>query len=462
MISTIELKPDESGSQSNFRQVPPLSASKGKRLLVSAAWALISAAVLICMLELGFRAAHVGEDQVVTLKSVVGHGLIPGKFVTWRQEGFSQGRINNNGMRDVEFSIAKPPNTVRIALFGNSVVEALQVPLEDTFGKLTERALNQSPTESRRTQVLNFGVSGYTNTQDYYRYVTDAVRYSPDTVLLFFHPGDNQRNLGMAGSENMPCPFVKFDQRGQLVTDWSYYDKYMATSGDENYKRTDFLRRNSRIFNVWEGVSLSLLGDPRYTTITKFIGTLTKPATVTPPPRKQVDVLCSAQEMSSIKATIAFAPVKNRRVGVDPKLYSEAQNRLNADQRMLSEQFHAIRGADEERFVATAGLISAFNRQVRKNGGRLIVVALPATNNANLYFRELRAMERLAVAQRFSVLNLHPHFPSLAPTGSNEYFFPHNIHLTKKGHALAAAKIAEFLQIQALPRDNDSQTPPGP
>lgn len=461
MISTVELRPDESLSQRESSKASP-SSPKGKRFLYASVWTLIAGTVLVCLLELGFRAMHVGEDQVVTLKPVVGHGLIPGKFVTWRQEGFSQGRINNNGMRDVEFSIAKPPNTVRIAMFGNSVVEALQVPLEDTFGKLIERALNQSPIDSSRTQVLNFGVSGYTNTQDYYRYLTDAVRYSPDTVLLFFHPGDNQRNLGMPGSESMPCPFVKIDQKGQLVTDWSYYDKYMATSGDENYKRTDFLRRNSRIFNVWEGVSLSLHGDPVYTAITKFIGTLTKPATVTPPPRQNVDVLCSAQEMSSIKATVAFAPMKRGPVGVDPKLNSEAQNRQNADQRMLSEQFHAIRGADEERFVATAGLISAFNRQVRKNGGRLIVVALPATNNANLYFRELRAMEKLAVAQQFRVLNLHPHFPPLAPTGSNEYFFQHNIHLTKKGHALVAAKIAEFLQIQALRRDNAGPNLPGP
>lgn len=388
--------------------------------------------------------------------------MIPGKFVTWRQEGFSQGRINDNGMRDVEFSLAKPPNTVRIALFGNSVVEALQVPLEDTFGKLTERALNQSPAESGRTQVLNFGVSGYTNTQDYYRYITDAVRYSPDTVLLFFHPGDNQRNLGMPGSESMPCPFVKFDQNGQLVTDWSYYDQYMATSGDENYKRTDFLRRNSRLFNVWEGASLSLLGDARYVAITKFVGTLFKPKTVTPPARQKVDVLCSAEEMSAIKNNIAPVPIVRGAVGVNPNLFSEAQNRLNAEQRMLSEQFHAIRGADEERFVATAGLISAFNREVRKNGGRLIVVALPATNNANLYFRELRAMQKLAVAQQFGFLNLHPHFPPLSPTGSNAYFFEHNIHLTKKGHALAAAKISEFLRKQDLSLDSGGPNPQRP
>lgn len=59
MISAVEPKRNESLSQSDFHQMPSLSPPKGKQFLVAAVWTLIAAAVFICMLEIGFRVAHV-------------------------------------------------------------------------------------------------------------------------------------------------------------------------------------------------------------------------------------------------------------------------------------------------------------------------------------------------------------------------------------------------------------------
>src|SRR5437588_4465952 len=41
-------------------------------------------------------------------------------------------RVNSAGFRDKEHSIEKPPGVRRVALVGDSVVEALQMPFEDS------------------------------------------------------------------------------------------------------------------------------------------------------------------------------------------------------------------------------------------------------------------------------------------------------------------------------------------
>src|ERR1700687_3491778 len=42
-------------------------------------------------------------------------------------------KINSQGLRDREHSIAKPPGTFRVAVLGNSYTEAFQVPIEQTY-----------------------------------------------------------------------------------------------------------------------------------------------------------------------------------------------------------------------------------------------------------------------------------------------------------------------------------------
>lgn len=449
MAITLESRSQVSQQNGSGRSpgTSPLSWIKGF------AWTCVSVILSLIVLELIFRAAHIGEDQVVTLKPVVGHGLIPGKYVTWRQEGFSQGRINSNGMRDIELPVVKPPNTVRIALFGNSVVEALQVPLEDSMAKLIERKLNALG-KDKQVQVLNFAVSGYTNMQDYYRYVTDAARYNPDIVLFFFHPGDNQKNMGMKGSDGMPCPYAKLSQDGSLVTDWSYYDKYMKTSGDETFRATDYLRTHCRVFNVWERVKLSLNSDAAYGALVNGWDRLARKVHGASKDDKvassdaadgRTELLTSKQEMEETRAAISRPPMHRGLLPLNSPSIPPEQQRIYAEQKMVADQFHAILRADQDRLVVTAGIVTAFNREVRKNGGDLVLVALPATDNATLYFKQIESLTKLGQAQDFTVLNLHPKFPPLAPTGSNDLFFPHNIHFTSKGHALAGKSIADFL-----------------
>ncbi len=126
-----------------------------------------------------------GEEDIYKLDSTLGFQHFPNKRVTWRSEGFSQSYFDADGMRDPGLTIAKPANVYRIALLGDSMVEGLQVPIEQTFGKLIEKKLNQSG--KRSVQILNFGNSGYSTAQEYLQLKQKVFKYQPDLVCARLH-----------------------------------------------------------------------------------------------------------------------------------------------------------------------------------------------------------------------------------------------------------------------------------
>ena len=76
----------------------------------------------------------------------LGWTLVPGLSWTstgthWYSREFSVPiQINSEGFRDLERERAKPEDVVRIALLGDSMVEAIQVPFHETAGQVLERA----------------------------------------------------------------------------------------------------------------------------------------------------------------------------------------------------------------------------------------------------------------------------------------------------------------------------------
>lgn len=122
-----------------------------------------------------------------------GVALRPGKEGWYRKEGSALVRINEHGYRDAERSLAKPPGTLRIAVLGDSFVEARQVALADTFVARLGPALSAGcpALAGRSVEVLNFGVSGYATTEALLTMRQDALRFAPDWVLLALYPGND-------------------------------------------------------------------------------------------------------------------------------------------------------------------------------------------------------------------------------------------------------------------------------
>jgi hypothetical protein len=90
--------------------------------------------------------------------------------------------FNSLGMRDVEHRQPKTPGAFRILVLGDSFMEALQVPLEDSFPRLLEERLRTL--SGRHVEVMSGAVSGW-GTDDHLEYLTRyGVKFNPDLILI--------------------------------------------------------------------------------------------------------------------------------------------------------------------------------------------------------------------------------------------------------------------------------------
>jgi len=94
--------------------------------------------------------------------------------------------INSFGLRDHEFAIPKPANTVRILTVGDSVTFGYGVRLEDTYPKVLEQLLNQTADNGAHYEVLNGAALGG-SLSDYLHFLhLRAEQIQPDIVLVGF------------------------------------------------------------------------------------------------------------------------------------------------------------------------------------------------------------------------------------------------------------------------------------
>src|SRR6266508_758030 len=77
--------------------------------------------------EVALRVAGYSYPEFYSLDQSRGYALRPGVEGWYRKEGNVYVRINSEGLRDQEHSLAKPPDTIRIAVVGDSYPEGFSV-----------------------------------------------------------------------------------------------------------------------------------------------------------------------------------------------------------------------------------------------------------------------------------------------------------------------------------------------
>src|SRR4029450_6338478 len=97
----------------------------------------------VAMIEIGLRIAGFSFPRFYMVDAHRGYSLRPGVTGWYRNEGEAYVRINSDGLRDREHNKIKPPNTLRVAVLGDSYAEALQVPFESSFCAVLERKLRE-------------------------------------------------------------------------------------------------------------------------------------------------------------------------------------------------------------------------------------------------------------------------------------------------------------------------------
>ena len=194
----------------------------------------------------------------------LGWRLKPGASGEWKGEGASFVRVNSEGLRDREHAKPKPPNTLRVAVLGDSFTEAIQVPIEQTFWSKLERKLgNCAAVKGRKNvEVMNFGVQGYGTAQSLIMLRKKVWDYNPDIVVLAFFIGNDVINNSPKLEYDRYRPFFVYNASGKLVPDMSF--RKLAPI-DRNHNAVSFVDRlpgwlvnNSRILQVVKKADLDL------------------------------------------------------------------------------------------------------------------------------------------------------------------------------------------------------------
>jgi hypothetical protein len=171
----------------------------------------------ICLRVVGYSAPLFYEPDYYR-----GVALRPNVAGTYQREGRNYVSINSAGLRDREHAIAKPPDTIRIALLGDSYCEGLQVPLEQTFWWQLQQKLESCPEfAGKHVEIINFGVSGYGAGQQLITLQQKVWQYSPDMVMLLMTTNNDISDNMRALKKTDEIPY--FVYRGdQLVVDDSF------------------------------------------------------------------------------------------------------------------------------------------------------------------------------------------------------------------------------------------------
>jgi len=102
-------------------------------------------------------------------------------------------RTNTKGIRaDREIQYAKLPGKKRIVVLGDSYTMGYGVNKEDLYLTILEKKLND---EGYTAEVINLGVSGFSNAEELITLENEGMRYEPDLVVLAFYQNDLKENV---------------------------------------------------------------------------------------------------------------------------------------------------------------------------------------------------------------------------------------------------------------------------
>jgi lysophospholipase L1-like esterase len=135
-----------------------------------------------------------------------------------------------------EYVNARKAGRRRVAIVGDSFVEALQVDQEDAFFQVLERDLE---TRGIDAEVYSFGVSGSGTAQAYHMIGEYVLVYEPDFVAYLFIPNDVLDSARCAGGS-------RWTQQYRIGTDGALepvaFERYQLSSAKRLLRRSSLFR----------------------------------------------------------------------------------------------------------------------------------------------------------------------------------------------------------------------------
>jgi hypothetical protein len=419
-------------------QTPPLNWSKRKLRLVKLAMLLAAILFGLLVAEVGLRLAGYSYPVFYTPDTVRGFSLRPGVSGWYRKEGAAYIQINSEGLRDREHAKQKPPNTLRIALLGDSYAEALQVPLEDAFWVVLEQRLQgcRAFTGGRRVELINFGVSGYGTAQELLTLREKVWDYSPDIVLLAVTTNNDITDNLRAFKKTDEIPYFVY-RDGQLTLDDSFRRSRTFRLRHSTLSRAGrWLRDHLRVVQAFHEGHYALKN---------YLASRRAPVAPVAAPPQTRDAANAPAAGAPARAQDNAAAVADE-LGIDNLIYREPSD-----------------AAWLEAWRVTEGLLRLMRDEVRGRGARFIVTTLSngvqvhprpearaaflARVGANDIFYPDARLKSLGEREGFPVLMLAP---SLQQYAEQRQVFLHgfgrglgNGHWNAEGHRVAGELLAQ-------------------
>jgi lysophospholipase L1-like esterase len=389
---------------------------KAREWVAGAVLATLGLVLALGLLEVGVRSLHLVPDRFWEPDPSRGVRLIAGKRGWWTQEDREfvvPVQINHAGFRDVEHAEAKPAGTFRILVLGDSFVEAMHVPLEATFPRLLENALNQTAAAAR-VEVVSAGVSGYGTAGELLLFEQAGRRYQPDLVVLAFYPGNDVKNNSPTLEDTL-TPVYAADGSLQKVVSTGHKKKQHGWRG---------LLARSAAYQYCRQVLL--LRHPQWARRLVHLGLLNRDAMKTAPQNGGIPVDYGI-----------YAPVPS----------AEWQEAWQHTETLLDQLRQAV-NASGARFAIA---ILPSRDQVYPNWWKEIVSAHPAMQGRawDLDGPQLR-VEAWCTAHGVPCVALTPPFRAAAARGGEPLHYRHDGHFTPAGHRLAATVLKNFLEQRQL------------
>jgi hypothetical protein len=356
-----------------------------------------------------------------------GFALAPGLEGQYQREGGSYVRINSDGLRDREHAKAKPANTVRIAVLGDSYTEAMHLPMEQTYWFQLQQQLQQCHAfPGKQVEVINFGVSGYGTAQELLTLRQKGWDFSPDIVLLAFTTLNDVYDNSLALSKSEEVPYFVY-RNGELVYDASFRDSKLYRQRDSRLNRVGRWFHNHlrtvQLIHQTQFVVKMRLSDWR-----------------------------NKRKLAQTQTTFSASPTPIVRtaesIGIENMIYFEPED----------ENW-------KEGWRVTEGLIKQMHDEVNQKGAKFLLVTLsnavqvyPDPNVRQRFLQQIRSptifypnlrLARLADRERIDFFDLAQPMQSYAE--QNKVFLHGfgsdlgNGHWNADGHRLAAELIAQHL-----------------
>jgi len=211
--------------------------------------ALSIAVLLTCagLVEVVLRTTHLFGARLAWVEPdrVIGWRFTPDRDYWFFKENDHAitGRINSHGWRDRERDAVPAQGKYRVAVIGDSFVEAFQVELDSTFAAIAERELNADGAGS--VEVMNFGRSGFTQTEEYLLLDPEVFSFEPDAVVFVFVPANDIADVSPRTASNTTRPFP-ISRDGEITFDFGFRDSRAFRSR----VRINWLKQHSALVSL--------------------------------------------------------------------------------------------------------------------------------------------------------------------------------------------------------------------